>query len=171
MQKDFSYPLKIDELGQKEQTYKLVADKEQLEFIKNILQVPVVNSFEASIKLKFHKKVGKLKVWGDVSADIGLISVISLEPFNKLHQTSFELLYDTNATYEDIKELDVDIMADIPDIIENNEINLADIAIEQIALILDDHPRKEGEIFDEIIEDVSPIRHNPFAILEQLKKK
>ena len=62
-------------------------------------------------------------------------------------------------------------MADIPDIKENNEINLADIAIEQIALILDDHPRKEGEIFDEIIEDVSPIRHNPFAILEQLKKK
>ncbi len=171
MQKDFSYPLKIEEIGQSEQTYKLIADKEQLEFIRGILQVPAVNSFEALIKLKFHKKIGKLKVWGEVKADIGLISVISLEPFDKLHQTSFELLYDTNATYEDIKEQDVDIMADIPDVVMNGEINLADISLEQIALILDDHPRKDGEFFDEIIEDVSPIRHNPFAILEQLKKK
>ena len=62
-------------------------------------------------------------------------------------------------------------MADIPDIVTNGEINLADIAIEQLALILDDYPRKEGEEFEEIIEDISPIRNNPFAVLESLKKK
>ena len=56
-------------------------------------------------------------------------------------------------------------------IVENGEINLVDIAIEQLALVLDDHPRKEGEVFDEIIEDVGAVRNNPFAILEQLKKK
>ncbi len=171
MQKDFSYPLKIDELNQNEQTYKLVANKDELEFLTEILQVPSVNSFEATIKLKFYKKRGMLDVWGDVKADIGLISVISLEPFNKLHQTEFKISYDTTATYEEIKEQDVDIMADIPDIIENGEINLADIAIEQIALILDDYPRKPGEVFEQVIEDISPIKNTPFAILEQLKKK
>ena len=171
MQKDFSYPLKIEELGQNEQTYRLVADKEQLEFLRDVLQVPAVNSFEVVIKLKFQKKKGQLQVWGDVKSNIGLISVISLDHFDKLYQTSFEVLYDTNATYEDIKEQDVDIMADIPDIVENGEINLVDIAIEQLALVLDDHPRKEGEVFDEIIEDVGAVRNNPFAILEQLKKK
>lgn len=170
MQKDFSYPLKIEDIGQGEQNYKLKADKEQLEFIKDILQVPSVNSFEAQIKLRFRKKQGELKVLGEVEAEIGQISVISLEPFNKDYKTSFEITYDTNATYEQIKEQDVDIMADIPDIVINGEINLADIAIEQIALILDDYPRKEGEVFDQIIEDISPIRNTPFAILEKLKK-
>ncbi len=170
MQKDFSYPLKIEDIGQGEQNYKLKADKEQLEFIKDILQVPSVNSFEAKIKLRFRKKQGELKVLGEVEAEIGQISVISLEPFNKDYKTSFEITYDTNATYEQIKEQDVDIMADIPDIVINGEINLADIAIEQIALILDDYPRKEGEVFDQIIEDISPIRNTPFAILEKLKK-
>ena len=171
MQKDFSYPLKIEDLGQGEQNYTLKADKEQLEFIKDILQVPAVNSFEASIKLKFRKKLGELRVWGEVKSQIGQISVISLEEFNKEYKSSFEIVYDTNATYEQIREQDVDIMADVPDIVINGEINLADIAIEQIALVLDDYPRKEGEVFDQIIEDVSPIRNTPFAILETLKKK
>ena len=51
MQKDFSYPLQIDELNQGEQSYMLRADKAQLETLKEILQVPAVNYFEADIKL------------------------------------------------------------------------------------------------------------------------
>ena len=131
MQKDFSYPLKIEDIGQGEQNYKLKADKEQLEFIKDILQVPSVNSFEAKIKLRFRKKQGELKVLGEVEAEIGQISVISLEPFNKDYKTSFEITYDTNATYEQIKEQDVDIMADIPDIVINGEINLNNLELEK----------------------------------------
>ena len=171
MQKDFSYPLKIDELGQGEQNYNLTATNEELEFLRDVLQVPVVHSFQANIKLKFSKKKALLDVWGKVSANIGLISVVSLEPFDKLYETNFKLTFDTVSSYDDIKEIDVDIMADVPDIVMNGEINLADIAIEQLALILDDYPRKEGEEFEEIIEDISPIKNNPFAVLESLKKK
>ncbi len=171
MQKDFSYPLKIDEIGQGDQHYKLIASKEQLDFLTEVLQVPFVHSFEADLKLKFYKKKGQLDITGRVTSEIGQISVISLEPFDKIYDTDFKLTFDTVSTYEDIKEKDVDIMADIPDIVTNGEINLADIAIEQLALILDDYPRKEGEEFEEIIEDISPIRNNPFAVLESLKKK
>ena len=76
MQKDFSYPLQIDELNQGEQSYMLRADKAQLETLKEILQVPAVNYFEADIKLKFQKKRGILDVSGQVSAGLGLIRVI-----------------------------------------------------------------------------------------------
>ena len=87
MQKDFSYPLKIEQMGQGEQNYKLIADKEQLEFIRDVLQVPAVESFEANIKLKFYKKKGILDVWGNVTSNIEQISVISLESFNKIYKT------------------------------------------------------------------------------------
>lgn len=170
MQKDFSYPLQIDELNQGEQSYMLKADKAQLETLKEILQVPAVNYFEADIKLKFQKKRGILDVSGQVRAGLGLISVISLEPFDRDYKTDFTLTFDTNATYEQIRELDEDIEADIPDIVIGGRIDLGDIAIEQLALVMEDHPRKDGEEFSPLIEDDAPLRENPFAILSKLKK-
>mgnify|MGYP000531496797 CR=1 FL=1 len=142
MQKDFSYPLQIDELNQGEQSYMLRADKAQLETLKEILQVPAVNYFEADIKLKFQKKRGILDVSGQVRAGLGLISVISLEPFDRAYKTDFALTFDTNATYEQIRELDEDKEADIPDIVIGGRIDLGDIAIEQLALVMEDHPRR-----------------------------
>ena len=71
---------------------------------------------------------------------------------------------------DDIKEIDEDINCNIPDIVMNGEIDLGDIAIEHLALILDDHPRKDGEEFSSIIEDVTPVKNNPFASLAKLKK-
>ena len=163
MQKDFSYPLQIDELNQGEQSYMLRADKAQLETLKEILQVPAVNYFEADIKLKFQKKRGILDVSGQVRAGLGLISVISLEPFDRDYKTDFTLTFDTNATYEQIRELDEDIEADIPDIVIGGRIDLGDIAIEQLALVMEDHPRQDGEEFSPLIEDDAPLRENPFA--------
>lgn len=170
MQKEFSYPLKIDELGQGEQRYNISADKAQLETLSEILQVPSVNSFHADIKLNFQKKKGVLDVSGRVQAELGLISVISLTPFNKEYTTDFKLTYDTNATYEDIYADDEDIKLDVPDIVIGGKINLADIAIEQLALVMEDYPRQDGETFEAVIEDNSPVRENPFAVLEKLKK-
>ncbi len=170
MQKEFSYPLQIDELGQGEQTYKLRADKAQLETLAEILQVPAVNSFDAEISLKFQKKRGMLDVYGQVRANLRLISVISLEPFDKDYDAEFKLTYDTNATYEDIYGEDDDIENEVPDIVYDGKINLGDIAIEQIALLMEDHPRKDGEEFNPVIEDTEPVKNNPFAALAKLKK-
>lgn len=170
MQQEFSYPLKIDELGQGEQKYNLQANKAQLQTLAEILQVPSVKSFSAKMKLVFQKKKGILEVTGKVKAELSLISVISLEPFDKKYETDFKVVYDTTAKYEDIYQDDEDINLDLPDIVMDGQIDLGDIAIEQLALVLEDHPRIEGETFESVIEDNSPVRHNPFAILEKLKK-
>ncbi len=170
MQKDFSYPLKIEDINQGEQTYKLRANKAQLETLREILQIPAVNYFEADIKLTFQKKKGILDVSGEVRAGLTLISVISLDEFEKEYKSNFNLTYDTNATYEQIREMDEDIEDDIPDIVIDGKIDLGDIAIEQLALVMEDHPRKDGEEFTSVIEDDSPVRENPFAVLSKLKK-
>lgn len=170
MQKDFSYPLKIEDINQGEQRYKLRANKAQLETLREILQIPAVNYFEADIKLTFQKKKGILDVSGEVRAGLTLISVISLDEFEKEYKSNFSLTYDTNATYEQIREMDEDIEDDIPDIVIDGKIDLGDIAIEQLALVMEDHPRKDGEEFTSVIEDDSPVRENPFAVLSKLKK-
>ena len=54
MQKDFSYPLNIDDLNQQEQHHKLKANQEQLKTLSNILQVEDIKNFEADIFLKLN---------------------------------------------------------------------------------------------------------------------
>ena len=172
MQKDFSYPLNIDDLNQQEQHHKLKADAEQLKTLTEILQVEDVKNFEADIFLKLNLKQHKLDLWGTVKALIELKSVVSLDNFEKNYEVEFTYCYDTKATHKDIKELEPSIYDEVPDVIDNGKINLADIAIEQLALELDDYPRKDGEKFEFASEfDEETTRQaNPFAVLEKLKK-
>ena len=174
MQKKFSYPIKIDELNQRDYTFNINADQDELEDIRNILQVERVLSFEAEIHLKLNIREHLLKVWGHVGANLELQSVVSLNIFAKNYQTDFTLIFDTKATYRDIREMDNGINSDVPDIIENGQIDLADVALEQIALQMEDYPRAEGEVFDFSAyaaknDDQEDSRH-PFAALAKLKK-
>lgn len=172
MQKDFSYPLKIDTLNQQQQHYHLQADQAQCKSLKEILQVEDVCAFDADIYLKYHQKEHRLDIWGEVRATLELRSVISDENFIKEYQTSFDYYYDTSATYKDIREMEPSIYDDVPEIVENGEIDLGNVAIEQLALVMEDYPRKDGEVF-EFVADFDPQDdkpENPFAVLKNLKK-
>jgi len=173
MQKDFSYTLKIDDLTQNEQHYFLEANSDDLVVLKKILQVEKVRSFAADIFLKLNRKMHRLDIKGEVRATLLLKSVISLETFERTYTAPFSYWFDTSLTYRDIKEMDAGIDDDIPDIIENGQIDLAQISIEQLALILDDYPRQDGEIFEfqsEFDEETTKASH-PFSALKKLKKQ
>lgn len=174
MQKNFSYPIKIDELNQNQYKFIIHADADELKDITQILQVERAARFHAEVYLKRDRQTNTLKVWGTVEARLELKSVISLENFCRNYKVPFELLFDTKATYRDIRDLDAGIDDDIPDIIENGTINLADICIEQIALNMDDYPRADGEEFNYNAYNKSAApdneKENPFAILKKLKK-
>ena len=169
MQKKFSYPIKIDELNQNQYRYEIIADKAEREDIRQILKVEDVRGFRGDVYLKYDKKSGIIRVWGTVSAVLILQSVISLENFKQKIKTPFELFFDTRATYNDLSD---DINDEVPDVVINGEINLADICIEQIALNLDDYPRAAGEEFeyDNFCENSVAEKENPFAVLQKLKK-
>ena len=172
MQKKFSYPLKIEDLDQNEHKFDLNAEPSELVDIREILQVEDVKYFNAEIYLKRNNKQNLLNVWGIVRTEIELKSVISLNNFLRYYEVPFELRFDTKADYKDIAELWSDINDDAPDIIENGKINLADIALEQVALQLDDYPRAEGEVFDyaKYSDFADEPSENPFAVLAKLKK-
>jgi uncharacterized metal-binding protein YceD (DUF177 family) len=174
MQKDFSYPVKIAELTRNEQHYHVDADSEELEELCRILKVEDVRSFSFDIYLQHRFKEHRLDIWGSVSTVLSLQSVVSLEVFDKAYQAPFRYYYDTVATYKDLHQGDTepDINAEVPDLIENGQIDLGSIAIEQLALVMDDYPRREGEIFrfeSEFDEETTRAAH-PFAALAKLKK-
>lgn len=172
MQNLFSYPLKLEDMSREVRKYELNAGTEELGFITEIMKVPAVKSFHAEVYVKLGKKNHLADVWGTVDADVEQTSVISLENFIRPYHADFELKFDTKMTEAELRELESDIEADVPDILEDGQIDLAAIAMEQLALVLDDFPRQDGEVFhfDSEFDDETAPKTNPFAVLEKLKK-
>ncbi len=172
MQNLFSYPLDVDELGSALRRYKLKAGPDELAYIKEVLKVDDVKSFESQMEVKLYKSAHRLEVRGVAKADIELTSVISLEKFVKTYAPEFTVIFDTQMTLQELREIEFDFEDDVPDVIINGKIDLAEIAMEQIALVIDDFPRKDGEVFEfksEFDEETTQAM-NPFAALAKLKK-
>ena len=171
MQKVFCYPLKLEDMSPNTKQYHLKASKAELAYITELMQVPDIKSFEAEISVKLRKKDHEVDVFGNVKADVLQTSVISLENFVKSYETAFELKFDTKMTLKEQQELEQEI-DNVPDILENGGIDLAAVAMEQLALVLDDFPRKKGEVFEfkSEFDEETTIKSNPFAVLEKLKK-
>lgn len=172
MQNLFSYPLKIDDLSSAPRKYKLKAEGKQLDYITEVLKVVSTKKFEADLNVKLTSKEHILKVSGKVKAELELMSVISLENFVKTYEPEFEIIFDTELTPKELQEMNFEFEDDVPDVIINGEIDLAEIAMEQIALVIDDFPRREGEVFEfksEFDEETTQ-KANPFAVLAKLKK-
>lgn len=172
MQNLFSYPLIVEDISSAESTYELHADAAALVQIAEILKVKSVRFFDARIHTRLNKKEHRLDVWGLVKAELELQSVISLDYFFKEYETDFSIFYDTKATPKEVKELDLDFDEDAPDVVEGGRIDLGDIAIEQIALVMEDYPRKPGEAFSFVSEfdEETKEKMNPFSVLKKLKK-
>ncbi len=168
MQKDFSHSIKVADMPLSTQQYNInVASKDYAQLAK-ILKVEGVKKFEANIELKVNRNSHILEVWGHVSSELVLKSVVSLENFSQKYDFDFSTNYSTKqASKDDEEEVDFDELDEIID----GKIDLFDIAIEQIALQLDDYPRKKGEVFEFELEfdDVEP-KNNPFLALSSLKK-
>lgn len=172
MQKEFSYPLTVAELPLSEQHYRLEASPADLSFLARVLQVREVKSFIADFRVKPDHHTSILPVSGHIKTEIIQQSVVSLEDFSSVYDFDFSTLFDTRATLESQKEDGDDWDKDMPEIVVGGKIDLGDIAIEQVALRLDDYPRKPGEEFSFISEfdEGDSSVENPFAVLAKLKK-
>ena len=172
MQKIFSYPIQIDKLTLALKKFSLEADEEQKNWIAEIFQVEKVKSFVAELNVKQEKNSSLIRVFGTVKAVLEQKSVISLENFLKEYKSDFEVYFDTKATYTQIREEFDDINIEAPEPVENGEIDLAAVAMEQIAILIDDYPRKEGEVFafESEFDEETTKANNPFAVLVNMKK-
>ena len=172
MQKEFSYPLIVADLPLKEQHYKMSANADNLKFLAEVLQVPEVNMFDAEFSIKPDRQTSLLPITGHIKAELVLQSVISLENFVQNYDFDFATAFDTAATLQSQKEEGDDWDKDTPEIVIGGKIDLGDVAIEQVALRLDDYPRCEGEefYFEPEFDADAPSGDNPFAVLEKLKK-
>lgn len=174
MQNNFSYPLKLEDMSTTAKHYDIQATPSELQYIAEILKVPSVKSFKVALDVKFNKPEHLVEVIGRINSIVEQVSVISLKHFTKNYKIDFQRLFDSQLSLAQQRELEEfeDINTEIPDIIENGQIDLKAIAMETLALELDDFPKQKGEIFNFTPDfDINADKpQNPFAVLEKLKK-
>lgn len=174
MQNNFSYPLKLEDMSSTAKHYEFQADEHELKYIAEVLKLPAVKTFNSAMDIVYNKAEHLVKITGKITSVVEQISVLSLDHFNQKYKIDFIRTFDTKMTLAQQRELEEfeDINIEIPDIVENGQIDIKAVSLEALALELDDFPKKKGEKFtftpDFDLNNDKP--QNPFAVLENLKK-
>ncbi|HAA91304.1 MAG TPA: DUF177 domain-containing protein [Rhodospirillaceae bacterium] len=174
---EFSRWVVADEIGDEMRTMNIEATPEELIALTARFELTGLERLEASLQIKRAEKTGLIEIDGRFSAIGSQQCVVSLEP------VAFELDETLSCFFADdgVEETDIELDLsdeDPPEIVENNQIDLGELTVQQLAVALDPYPRAPGvDIpasglnFGEKDDKGDKVPENhPFAALRRLKR-
>jgi uncharacterized metal-binding protein YceD (DUF177 family) len=172
---EFSRPIALDRIGLKDKSYEIEADEAERAALAKRLGIPAVNSFAATIRLRLTGGGGVVRMAGHIKAELTQICVVTLEPMTTLVQEDFSRLYSVEAA-DEMAEVVIEIDEDVPDPVEDGQIDMGEAAAEHLALAMDPFPRSPGAAFTAPEEPPETpqepeLKPSPFAALAGLSKK
>ena len=170
---EFSRPIALDRIGLKDKSYEISADDRECAALAKRLGIPAVDSFDATIRLRLTGGGGLVRLSGRIKAALTQTCVVTLEPIATSVEEDFGRVYSVEAgdeMAEVVIEMDED---DVPDPIENGQIDIGEAAAEHLALAMDPFPRAADAIFEapDEPEEEPALSPSPFSGLAALHKK
>jgi uncharacterized metal-binding protein YceD (DUF177 family) len=189
---EFSYPIEVDRVPTAGGQYDIAAAAEALARVATRLAVSEVKVMRASFAVKTGAG-GIVHVKGKVHAELVQACVVTLAPVPSVIDEEVDASFITpdraarnakkaKADPEDEEVIDLE-SKDPPEVAEGGRIDLGELAVSQVALVLDPYPRAPGVAFDaaqwpvspgkrgaEPIEEAEDAGLGPFAALAKLKK-
>ena len=169
---EFSRPLALDRIGLKEKSYEIEADAAECAALAKRLGVPAVRSFAATIRLRLTGGGKIVRLAGRIRAELTQICVVTIEPMSSTVEEDFSRLYSVEAG-DEMAEVVIEIDEDVPDPVEDGQIDMGEAAAEHLALAMDPFPRSPGAAFEAPPEEPPEPEEkpSPFAALATLGKK
>lgn len=172
---EFSHPFRVDKIKPGGSHEKGKANAEQRENLARRLGVNGLDNLTFSCDLLPWKK-GGAAVKCQIKAKIRQTCVVTLDEFDSDLDLFVSRYFAHSASHTgpdtvlDLEALD----DDIPDPIVDGKIDLGELAVQELALSIDLHPRKPGAVFCDHLEPVSGEKNpggrpNPFEALKVLK--
>ena len=183
----YSFVVEIDRLPSAGGQYEIAANAEALVRVAQSLEVAEMKKLTAQFAVKTGAG-GLVHVNGKVHAELIQMCVVTLVPLPAMIDEQVEASFITveraarnkKKAKDDDEELVISLDAeDPPEIAEDGRIDLGELAVTQVALVLDPYPRAPGVSFDPAQwpgsaggkgltpEEEAP---GPFAALAKLKK-
>jgi len=169
---EFSRPIALDRIGLKEKSYEIEADATERAALAKRLGIPSVDSFKATIRLRLTGGGGVVRLAGHIAAELTQICVVTLEPMASVVEEDFSRLYSVEAA-DEMAEVVIEVEDDVPDPVEDGQIDMGEAAAEHLALAMDPFPRSPGAAFEAPPEEAPEpeVKPSPFAALAGLPKK
>ncbi|WP_137389383.1 YceD family protein [Rhodoligotrophos defluvii] len=170
----FKRPFEIAAVGEDGLEERLVATQAEREVLAGWLGLARLDALEAKLSLKPWRGNG-VRVSGQLHAEAEQVCVVTLEPLQRVYEQEFErsFIQGPAPVGEGATEAVVDIAGeDPPDVIENGVIDLGAVVAEELALVIDPYPRKEGAEIESgyAAQPEEKQDETPFAALLALKK-
>ena len=171
----FNLHLRMTDLGDKGAVIQFDADRRLCGFIQNSLNLLAVNFFSVNLTVKRDDRGDGAYLVGHVTANVVQSCVISLEPVRqflnvevKRHFVPSDHLF-TSKDNEIVMDLD---LSDELEPFNGQDIDLATMLLEAVALEIEPYPRANDVFFDNTTMEADPKSSSvsPFQILAQLKQ-
>ena len=146
----------------------LAPDERERQAIAVLAGLSSLPRLEASFDVRRHGRSG-LHIVGRVSATVGQICVVTLDPMENEVDEAVDLVFvaSPQAARHEAAEIEFHI-EDAPEPLVEGAVDLAAIATEFLILGIDPYPRKPGTVF--AAPDARDDNAHPFAALAALKK-
>jgi len=174
--KEISHTVAFDRLDSGKPFHALVAaDSQQLPLLAKRLKLLSMSGFQGTVDVHYDKKMHIYTLSGAIEATFEQECAVTLEPIEQKLDFDFSEKLIRPDFYNEADYADTDL-DDEPEIYEEDELDLAEIMVQQLALNIPEFPRKADAQLDPRYgiteEELKKQAHdkNPFAVLEKLKK-
>ena len=113
---------------------------------------------------------GRYRVFGSVTAGLGLVCGVTLDPIEQQVEEEFDLEFRSDLRRSGEPELDFDALGeDDPEPIEHGLLRVGRLICEIVASAIDPFPRADDAELEQTEVGAAASGNNPFAVLSQLK--
>lgn len=166
---ELSRPVAIDGLRPGDTDFSVVAGPDERAALARRFGLESIGRLEAALRLTRMPRTGRLRLQGDLVADVVQTCVVSLEPVPAHIEVPFEVVYERASGPGDATEVVIE-SEDEPEPLFEDILDLGEVVAEELALALDPYPRAPG-VEAEWRGDASPAPVSPFDALAVLKRK
>ena len=163
----WSVPIAVADVPETGLRVALAADERTRLSVAKLADLRALSRFEATFELARHGR-GGLHLVGTLSATVGQICVLTLEPIENEVEENIDLVFAPAAiSIAEATGSVEEVSLDGPEPLADGVIDLGALATEFLILAIDPYPRKPGAVFSGPAEDRAA--DSPFASLSRLK--
>jgi len=164
----WSVPIAVADVPETGLRVALAADERTRLSVAKLADLRALSRFEATFELARHGR-GGLHLVGTLSATVGQICVLTLEPIENEVEENIDLVFAPAAiSIAEATGSVEEVSLDGPEPLADGVIDLGALATEFLILAIDPYPRKPGAVFE--APDAPDDSDQPFAALAALKK-
>jgi hypothetical protein len=174
----WNVPVSLHDVPETGRRFELNADADTRAAVAKVAGLRDLSRLEAAFDVTHYRE--GLRVAGQVSATVGQVCVVTLEPIENEIEEAIDLIFDpavetapTDVPDEEAKAerakaaVQVGIDDDGPEPLVDDTVDLGALAVEFLILGLDPYPRKPGAVFEAPPAEVKS--EHPFAALAKLR--